>query len=288
MSDKRYYRRDWDDDEEDEDNIPDYETEDDSDEDGEDYDEEDEERDDMNAPRGSPDGHMSSKGWFLYIVLSLIPIAGPLLLVVWGFIDRADIERRRWARAALGVYVAAICLGAVVFPKIKDSSVTTDNSGKTEASAEAGKENDTADTSSSSVDKGTKDIDLLLADKRIILQITASEPYSRVSETDSDNGETEAYSSEDGRMIIITCMADLKTPMTSIMTEEAKRDQGNISDYKSALNKKTGFYMASYKTSYKNEDTHEYMIELYGNKGDYITVTSSEKLKIRGIGYTDS
>jgi nucleoside recognition membrane protein YjiH len=64
----------------------------------------------MEQVQGETASVMSLKDWVISVIISVIPVVGFIMLLVWSFSDSANPNKKNWARATLIVYVAAIVL----------------------------------------------------------------------------------------------------------------------------------------------------------------------------------
>ena len=68
------------------------------------------------APPAQPQDPVSLKEWLLAILISLIPVAGLIMLCIWAFGDSVKPSKKQWARAMLIVQAVAIAVLAVLLP----------------------------------------------------------------------------------------------------------------------------------------------------------------------------
>ncbi len=53
---------------------------------------------------------LSLKDWVISVIISLIPLVGFIMLLVWSFSDSANPNKKNWARATLIIYAAVLVL----------------------------------------------------------------------------------------------------------------------------------------------------------------------------------
>ena len=52
--------------------------------------------------------------WFITKVLMLIPIINIILLIIWAFNKKENLNKANWARATLIVYVIRLCFALII------------------------------------------------------------------------------------------------------------------------------------------------------------------------------
>lgn len=69
------------------------------------------------AQNAKPSGVTSVGGWILTMILSVIPIVGQILLILWccGFSKVKHSDRRNWALAQLIIEIVGIVIGVIIF-----------------------------------------------------------------------------------------------------------------------------------------------------------------------------
>lgn len=53
---------------------------------------------------------MSLKDWIISVVITVIPVVGFIMLLVWSFSDSINPNKKNWARATLIVFAAVFIL----------------------------------------------------------------------------------------------------------------------------------------------------------------------------------
>ena len=53
---------------------------------------------------------MSLKDWVISLIISVIPVVGFVMLLVWSFSDSVNPNKKNWSRAMLIMYVIGIAL----------------------------------------------------------------------------------------------------------------------------------------------------------------------------------
>ncbi|MEX0719184.1 MAG: hypothetical protein WD059_00865 [Balneolaceae bacterium] len=53
---------------------------------------------------------MPLKEWVITVIISIIPVVGFIMLLVWAFSDSINPNKKNWARATLIVFVAVFVI----------------------------------------------------------------------------------------------------------------------------------------------------------------------------------
>ena len=53
---------------------------------------------------------MSLKDWVISLIISVIPVVGFVMLLVWAFSDSVNPNKKNWSRAMLIMYIIGIAL----------------------------------------------------------------------------------------------------------------------------------------------------------------------------------
>lgn len=53
---------------------------------------------------------MSLKDWVISVIISVIPVVGFIMLLVWSFSDTTNPNKKNWARATLIIFAALFIL----------------------------------------------------------------------------------------------------------------------------------------------------------------------------------
>ena len=250
------------------------------DDDGESEDDDYYEDDGYYDPPPKDNGSFSS--WLIAIILTFIPIAGFIYLLVKGVIKKDTSARSTWARAALTVQLVICCVLTVLVyaGKIPIKGIKLPIS--TSASADADRD-DISGTEDGS-GEASSDITVKFTSGAAIEMVTGGTKYKELSSDSDDYSEVKSYSSDDGKTLTVVRM-DGGDTMQSMLTEEGIKSispDSKINDYD--FRKNDEFSMASFTEETDYGTSYEY--RFCGTKGDYISITAEEPIQI-AASYVD-
>lgn len=253
-----------------------------------DYDEDDVDGYAEDKTKGSTYG-----GWLISIIIALIPIVGIVYLIIKGLVNGDSGQKSTWARAMLStelaVYMAALVVLAVnpdilsfrssntqARATISSSDKSTDNSNENNGtSAQA---DDNSESTSKTVSVAFRN--------GALIELEMPDAYAAGNTT--KDGTTEACtftSSEGNRLLTAVCLHDSKNMKDFVTEDYIKSSQVKgveVSDLSTAKNKY--FTICSYTKVQNGITTYECLC--YGEKGDYITISAYEKIKLLSASYT--
>ncbi|HBQ58878.1 MAG TPA: hypothetical protein DD671_04445 [Balneolaceae bacterium] len=64
----------------------------------------------MNTLEGETAPVLSLKDWVISLIISVIPLIGIVMLLIWAFSDNINPNKKNWARGMLILYVIGIAL----------------------------------------------------------------------------------------------------------------------------------------------------------------------------------
>lgn len=64
----------------------------------------------MNTIEGETAPVLSLKEWVISLIISVIPLIGIVMLLIWAFSDNINPNKKNWARGMLIMYVIGIAL----------------------------------------------------------------------------------------------------------------------------------------------------------------------------------
>lgn len=250
----------------------------------------------------------SFRGWLGAVILALIPVAGVIYLIIKGLVKGDTSQKSTWARAMLSTELVIYMTCAVIYsvepdvfslsrlsPENTTTIISNSSTGDDDEQSIQDRTKKTADVNSNESKSEASDTQRITFSDGAAIDIKTSVKYT--ADEPSSNGDTEtvALNAEDGsNLIVAVCVSGAGDNMKDMLSKKSIKEtnsyDGNtkISDYKAMNNEKGTFTMCSYKKKSGGFTTYEYAF--YGKKqgsktGDYITITSDEKLQITALGF---
>lgn len=209
--------------------------------------------------------------WLISVIVACIPVAGIIYLIIKGIIKKDNSEKSTWARQ---MFIVEVILYAALFIMLgRRTSFKFNLPSGTEKRTEELK-----DTDKKGSKEGSDTVTAKFGNGAAVQLTSDDKKYSLSNEKNDKITQMKTYTSSDNLYtIMVICMPDsevMKNAVSEDYIEAQKGTDETISDYKEQANDE--FTMCSYTS--ENSGITSYKYVFYGKKGDYIKVTSDEKL----------
>ncbi|MGN0241961.1 MAG: hypothetical protein ACI4CS_09770 [Candidatus Weimeria sp.] len=248
---------------------------------GDDYEEDDDGYYDEDEDRYSHTAGKSFGGWFLSVILSLIPVFGVFYLIVKGVVKKDAGAESTWARAQLAAELILYMSLAVVFvlkPDVyKKAQTYVTASSSSDGSTAAAEDDENKDEAASRQFVVTFSTGAAIG-------IGFPEEYKKTDEQKDETSDTITYMSDSGKMFIAVCIpgAGSENDTAEDSIKERMPEGSTVSDFKTSKNEY--FVVTTYKKT--SGDIVSYECSCYGvNNKDYIVMTSDEPVSILSASY---